>query len=105
MNSTIQNTAAAPAVNNAQPIQDDTLPAYTASPNGAATNKDFIATPPLTETPQHQTPTANPAASKVEDSTAVRPLKALDESPEWIDCPYCNTRAKTRVEKEPTTST
>ncbi|RSL49831.1 hypothetical protein CEP54_012237 [Fusarium duplospermum] len=37
--------------------------------------------------------------------TAVTPLHLLGDQPDWIDCPFCETRARTTIKKKPSNLT
>ena len=53
---------------------------------------------PIPMQPVAQQPGAQ--AGMATSGQKVTPLHMLSESPDWIDCPMCHTRARTRVQTE-----
>ncbi len=80
-------------------MEEATLPEYSPKP-AAAEPRDAK---PATVEPQDSTP----AAAELQDANLptdqlpverVTPLHQLGDQPQWIDCPFCQHRAMTRLD-------
>jgi len=49
-----------------------------------------------------QVPSPNPNDCRTAPQEPVTPLHLLGEESQWIDCPFCHRRARTRVSKDGT---
>lgn len=77
---------------------------HAASPSGAG--GEAIAMQPLSQPPMNPTGEEAAAAAQLSSignsnkNTKVVPLHLMSEKPEWVDCPFCKKRTKTRIVKK-----
>ncbi|KAJ5096978.1 hypothetical protein N7456_007699 [Penicillium angulare] len=91
------------------------------TPNPVSTNSDAIAEPAPAYTPNTDISGNQPTETKITESqpkgtapmeakptapvATVTPITLLGEVPAWVDCPFCERRALTRVTMEDSSTT
>ncbi|MCJ1233244.1 hypothetical protein MMC14_001199 [Varicellaria rhodocarpa] len=91
---------------------DDLIQPLTASPALPAQDTRTAESGNTIDIPRHPVPPLprglapqGPTIVPIRNPIYVTPLERLGETPEWIDCPFCQRRTRTMVTKEDSTST